>query len=158
MSQAPVQSKSPGASARSFQPKLSCIARRRPFSLPCFSPCAGQTLEGDKTPSSFGENPHLPARCLQLPCLVMVHASCCWWGPGTRPSRTSVHPRSKQTSDHGCGLREGARYKYFNKAKGNTALLPWGGQATGRAGARASRRLEFVKWRPAVITGICQTK
>lgn len=92
-------------------------------SLPCFTPCTGQTLEGDKTPPSFWQNLHLPARCLQLPCLVMRHAPCCWWGPGTCPRENSPRPRSKQTSAHGRGLREGTTYKYLDKAKGNTALL-----------------------------------
>lgn len=85
--------KESGSLSQKFSAKTFLHSEKTLVSLPGFTPCTGQTLEGDKTPPSFWENPHLPALCLQLPCLVMLCAPCCWWCLGTCPRGEQPAPK-----------------------------------------------------------------
>lgn len=50
-----------------------------------------------------GKSPFIFSACFQLPHLMMLHALCCWWGPGPHPMGMALIQGPKRALEHGQG-------------------------------------------------------
>lgn len=50
-----------------------------------------------------GKSPFIFSSCFQLPHLMMLHALCCWWGPGPHPMGMALIQGPKRALEHGQG-------------------------------------------------------